>query len=389
MSIESKNDWNLRLVGIVGLVYLLVSCAPMAFIRPFEWSHIRYHPYDVVFSWTAVAAAVVSAVQAMFLARSKFRMASLMWLCAIGWLAVAVLGTLPLLPSKVWVPRGGFPGDWIFLALMLLQSSVFFVLKSKNRGAFSNSLLFLALVPFLHVAEILELAQHGPKLFIFLTDLVRLSFLTFAYFTFAFHPAEPATIPSSGRRLRAAAVLGVVYASCCCLNAFVFRVLSMLQSTGTPTVFNVKIGIGILLSLVFCISFLLLLLSGRRAAVWGLVGIWLMLVSSALLPHYLHCPFYYSYALRFISFGLIIVSFVLQRDLFPVWGRWCIAVWSGYAILQLILGCVSVLLYDYSGQGVATNPIRWILATIGGFYPLCSGALLAAYIGMLCRHTEP
>ena len=103
MSIESKNDWNLRLVGIVGLVYLLVSCAPMAFIRPFEWSHIRYHPYDVVFSWTAVAAAVVSAIQAMFLARSKFRMASLMWLCAIGWLAVAVLGTLRL-GASWWLP---------------------------------------------------------------------------------------------------------------------------------------------------------------------------------------------------------------------------------------------------------------------------------------------
>ena len=92
MKYETEKDWCLRLYAFVGLGYLATYYVLAKFAAPLRWRDLCFFPagcYEVVFSWQAVAAAVVSAVQAMFLACSRLRAAKLMWLCAAGWLGAA------------------------------------------------------------------------------------------------------------------------------------------------------------------------------------------------------------------------------------------------------------------------------------------------------------
>ncbi|MBQ5795103.1 MAG: hypothetical protein IIW14_03820, partial [Kiritimatiellae bacterium] len=136
MKYETEKDWCLRLYAFVGLGYLATYYVLAKFAAPLRWRDFCFFPvgcYETVFSWQAVAAAAVSAVQSMFLACSRLRAAKLMWLCAAGWLGAAAFGVLPLLLPHVWEPRGGFPDGLILCSLWLLQSFVYFVLKWRNK----------------------------------------------------------------------------------------------------------------------------------------------------------------------------------------------------------------------------------------------------------------
>ena len=191
MKYETEKDWCLRLYAFVGLGYLATYYVLAKFAAPLRWRDFCFFPvgcYEVVFSWQAVAAAVVSAVQAMFLACSRLRAAKLMWLCAAGWLGAAAFGVLPLLLPHVWEPRGGFPDGLILCSLWLLQSFVYFVLKWRNKGDFSLGLLLLALEPIVSFASCLTVDLRSPALLVLFTGLLHQLMLAFAYLSFLRHP---------------------------------------------------------------------------------------------------------------------------------------------------------------------------------------------------------
>ena len=191
MKYETEKDWCLRLYAFVGLGYLATYYVLAKFAAPLRWRDLCFFPagcYEVVFSWQAVAAAVVSAVQAMFLACSRLRAAKLMWLCAAGWLGAAAFGVLPLLLPHVWEPRGGFPDGLILCSLWLLQSFVYFVLKWRNKGDFSLGLLLLALEPIVSFASCLTVDLRSPALLVLFTGLLHQLMLVFAYLSFLRHP---------------------------------------------------------------------------------------------------------------------------------------------------------------------------------------------------------
>ena len=74
MKYETEKDWCLRLYAFVGLGYLATYYVLAKFAAPLRWRDLCFFPagcYEVVFSWQAVAAAAVSAVQTIIAPRMK------------------------------------------------------------------------------------------------------------------------------------------------------------------------------------------------------------------------------------------------------------------------------------------------------------------------------
>ena len=399
MKYETEKDWCLRLYAFVGLGYLATYYVLAKFAAPLRWRDLCFFPagcYEVVFSWQAVAAAVVSAVQAMFLACSRLRAAKLMWLCAAGWLGAAAFGVLPLLLPHVWEPRGGFPDGLILCSLWLLQSFVYFVLKWRNKGDFSLGLLLLALEPIVSFASCLTVGLRSPALLVLFTGLVHHLMLGFAYLPFLRHPvaldgrsdvseAETSGASSSSLRcLYAAAVIGIVYAAVCIVNGPVLQLLYRLIPI--QVYLGINVGIVSFLAVAFCMSFLLLFLAGARGAAWGLAGSGLMLMHELVIlyktfkfwPQYHLCQF----ALSVVAFVLVVVSFAQLRGLFPRWGRWFISIWVVYGLCTKALWGLRTLVFEPDVYGSSRSG-QLLQMLFSSFHQISYALLAASYVGMI------